>query len=148
MRLWPLALCALAIALGGCGGQSKQDSYRKDFEPLNRSLVQLGKDIGRGLQSAPGKSDRRLGREFAGYAGRLGALRRRIAALDPPDKLRGDQRALVRTVGRVDASLRGIELAAAHHDAGVAQRSTAALVLSSIGLKRAREHLVRDLGKG
>jgi hypothetical protein len=147
VRVVVIALGALALVVAGCGGQSKQESYRKEFQPLNRSLVQLGKQVGVGLQTASGKSDARLKREFAGYADRLGVLQGDFARLDPPDKLAGEQKALIRNIGRVQRSLHGIELAAARHNFKAAKRAAAGLVLSSIGLKRARERLVRDVSK-
>jgi hypothetical protein len=151
MRILATALAALALTVAGCGGGSGQNdvgSYRQDFLPLNRSLVALGKQVGAGLQTARGKSDARLEREFGAYADRLTGLQKDFARLHPPQKLAREQKDLVRTIGRVQRSLRGIARASRRHDFKAAERSASALVLSSIGLKRARERLVRDVRKG
>src|SRR5256885_8427771 len=112
MRILAVVVSALALAVAGCGGESKQESYRKEFQPVNRSLVQLGRDVGRELQAAPGRSDAQLGREFGSFADRLGTIQGKLRGLEPPDKLKRDQNTLLRAVGRARSALHGIELAA------------------------------------
>jgi hypothetical protein len=148
VRLLVVALSLCAVTVAGCGGQSKQASYRKDFQPLNRSLVQLGRQVGGALQTSRGKSDEQIRREFGSYAARLDKIQGDFDGLDPPGKLAGEQDSLVRAIGRVKSALRGIELAAAKKNFNAARRATIRLVLSSVGLKRTRERLTRDLGKG
>jgi hypothetical protein len=148
MRFLTIALSALAIAVAGCGGGSSESSYREDFQPVNRSLVRLGQSVGQALRAARGKSDAQIGREFGGYADRLGKIQKDLDDLNPPDKLAREQDGLVRAVGRARRALRGIANAARHKDFNAARQATIRLVISSVGLKKARERLTRDVSKG
>jgi hypothetical protein len=147
MRLLVLAACVLAIAIAGCGGESKQESYRKDFQSLNRSLVQEGRSIGRTFRTTRGKSDKQIGSEFGSHADRLQGIEKDLHGLKPPGKLAREQSTLERAVGQVRRALRGIETAAAKNDLRAARRSLIRLVTASVALTRARQRLSREVAK-
>ena len=148
LRLFAVALSALAIAAAGCGGESKQESYRKEFQGVNRSLVQLGLAVRQGFQTAPGKSNGRLRREFGDFADRLHKIRGDLDGLDPPSRLASEQGAVLRAMARVEGGLRGIERAAAKGNFNAARRATVRFFVASASLKRARQRLNRDVRKG
>ena len=148
LRLFAVGLSALAIAAAGCGGESKQESYRKDFQGVNRSLVQLGLAVRKGFQTAPGQSNARLRREFGDFADRLHKIRGDLERLDPPSRLAGEQGAVLRAIARVEGGLRGIERAAAKGNFNAARRATVRFFVASASLKQARQRLNRDVRKG
>jgi hypothetical protein len=146
-RLLAVALSALAIAVAGCG-ESKQESYRKGVQAVNRDLGQLGRVVFRGLVSARGKTNPQFRREFSGYANRLHKIQGDLDRLDPPSRLAREQDALVRAIGQLQRSLRGVaDLAAGKATVTAARRALNGLFITSAAVKRARERLTRDAAK-
>jgi hypothetical protein len=140
-----LIVAAALALLAGCG-QSKEDKFKADFKPLNDELLKLGKDVGRGVTTATGKTDAQLAGEFGGFARRTGDLRGRIDDLDPPDKLRADHRRLVAALGSLQTDLSGIQAAATRHNARAAGLATRALISDSERERTSRTALARATG--
>lgn len=138
-RLVGLLLLCLALAACGDGGD---ESYKEDFPPIDRGLVALGDDVESGLRSA---DDATLAARFAGYARRLGALRERLADLEPPDNLRERHDALLAAIGATRSDLDGIATAARQSDAAAAKAAATALVRDGARLEEARRELAGAL---
>jgi hypothetical protein len=134
--------------VAGCGGGNKQESYRKDFQPVNRDLVQLTRGVGRTFTTSRGKSDPQIGRDFGRLADRLGKIEGNLKDLDPPKKFAAGQRALLRAIAPVKRSLRGIETAARDKNVSAARRPLIELVTSTFRLSQARQRLSQAVTAG
>jgi outer membrane murein-binding lipoprotein Lpp len=142
------ALAVLAAALlAGCGGEDKQDTFAKDFRPINGDIQALGGKVGNAVTTARGKSDVALADEFSGLADQVGAQRKKLDGLDPPDDLESDTADMTSALGKVEKDLRGISKAARGHDAEGARSSTEALVRDSEPLRTTRRKLERGTKK-
>jgi hypothetical protein len=135
------AAAALAL-VAGCG-EDQREAYADDYRPLSRDLIALGESVGRAVQSAEGKSDEQLEREFDGFADQLGRLRRDLEQFEPPDDLAPVHDELVEAMRAAETALRGIEEAAAASDPEAARRSTIELARASEDLRDARVELTR-----
>jgi predicted nucleic acid-binding Zn-ribbon protein len=144
VRSLAILVALTGIAVGAGCGEDQRDAYADDFQSLSRRLVALGEEVELSIQTASGKSDEQLQREFDKLADRLGRLRRELDGLDPPDDLASTQKELVEAMDAVEAALRGIERAAAGGNAGAARRSTIELVRASEGVRAARRELARE----
>jgi hypothetical protein len=131
----------LCLALAACAGGG-DDSYKEDFAPIDRGLVALGDDVESGLRAA---DDATLATRFAAYARRLGALRERLAGLEPPDGLRGRHDALVAAIAATRRDLDGIASAARQADAAAAKAAATALVRDGARLEEERAALAKAL---
>jgi hypothetical protein len=131
----------LCLALTACG-DGGEESYRRDFPPLDRGLVALGDEVESGLRSA---DDATLATRFAGYARRLGRLREQLSGLEPPDRLRERHDALLAATGATRADLDAIASAAREADAGAAKAAATGLVRDGARLEEARREIADAL---
>jgi hypothetical protein len=138
-RLVGLMLLCLALTACGDGGD---ESYKQDFPPIDRGLVALGDEVESGLRSA---DDATLATRFAGYAQRLGRLRRQLSDLEPPDSLRKRHEALVAATRATRSDLDAIARAAREADAAAAKAAATALVRDGARLEEARREIADAL---
>jgi hypothetical protein len=129
----------LCVALTACG-KSTDDKYKQEFPPIDRGLVALGRDVDDGLRGA---QDRRLAGDFSGYARRLGQLRERLAALEPPDALQGRHAELLAAMRATHGDLTGVAEAARRGDAAAAGAAATRLVRDEARLEGLRSGLAR-----
>ncbi|MFN2616741.1 MAG: hypothetical protein ABR581_06395 [Thermoleophilaceae bacterium] len=149
MRLLILVLSAsLAIAPVACGGGDKGQSYKKDFQPLNRDLAQLTRGIGRSFQTRQGESDAEIGRSFGRLADRLSKIEGDVKDLDPPKKLAAGHDSLVRAIAAVEHAMRGIEAAVRNKNVNSARQPLIDLVTSTVRMTQARQRLNRGAAAG
>ena len=138
----PLAILA---ALAGCGGNDEAN-FEEQYRPLNDSLLRIGRDIDRGLESAAGKSNKQLSEQFAGFALRLEAVNKGLRRLDAPDDLDGDRATLTARIDSTVKALKAISGATGEGD----RQGTAVAVLdfeeSSQELNRAQNALAKATG--
>ena len=146
-RVLPIALLLLAaaLALAACG-EDKEETFKKEFRPLNAKIVDLGRDVGAAVTGASGKSDRQIQQEFAGLARRTDSLRKQVNELEPPNELADRKRGLVEAMGDAHDALREIERAAGDSDPQAARRATIQLVAASDDLRTQRRSLARATG--
>ena len=141
-RIVPLVILA---ALVGCGG-SDEETFDEQYARLNSRLLDVGRDVDRGLRSAAGKTNRQLSEQFAAFALRLDALNTGLRRLDPPDELEGRTATLIARIDDTIKDLRAISGATGEGD----RQGTAVAVLefetSSRELNRARNALARATG--
>jgi outer membrane murein-binding lipoprotein Lpp len=147
MRRYVLVAVLAAALLAGCGGDDKQDTFAKDFRPINGDIQGLGRKVGNAVSSARGKSDVALANQFSGLADQVGEQRKKLDGLDPPDDLKSDTDDMTSALRKVEKDLRGISKAARGHDAEGARSSTEALVRDSEPLRTARRKIERGTKK-
>jgi hypothetical protein len=131
----------LCVALTACG-KSTEDKYKDGFAPIDRSLVALSDDVGEGLRNA---DDARLADQFAGYAQRLGGLRKRLDGLEAPDPVSKDHRALLAAMAAVRSALADVAEAARRGDAVAAGGAATRLVRGGARLDEVRAELAREV---
>lgn len=143
----PLALliALAAFASPGCG-EDEKDKFVEDYRPLNDRLLQVGKDLGKGLQTAEGKSNKALSEQFAAFALRLDAINKGIRALDTPDDLRDERDVLALRINDTIKNLQDISGAAAEGDPQAAAAATVELGTNSQALNRAQNKLAKATG--
>ena len=138
----PLVILA---ALAGCGG-NEEEQFDEQYARLNNRLLDVGRDIDRGLESAAGKTNKQLSEQFAAFALRLQALNTGLRRLDPPDELDGTKATLTARIDDTIKALRAISGATGEGD----RQGTAVAVLefetSSRELNRAQNALARATG--
>ena len=143
-RLLALSLVILA-ALAGCG-ESNEANFDEQYRPLNNSLLEIGRDIDKGLESAAGKSNKQLSEQFAGFALRLEAINKGLRRLDAPDDLDGDTATLI---ARIDGTVRALKAISGATGEGDRQGTAVAVLdfeASSQELNRAQNALARATG--
>ena len=136
-----LAIAALP-ALTACG-ESKEETFGKDFRGVNKRIVALGSEVGKAVNGASKKSDSQLADEFGKLSQRTGELAQDVDELDPPDKLKATTGQLGESLGDAKDALGDIQQAAAKHDATAARRAAIQLASSSRDLRDARQKLVK-----
>ena len=137
------ATLASVLLVAGCGGEDKQETFAKDFGPINAQILALGRKVGTAVGTARGKGDVALADEFAALADQVGKQRKKLDDLDPPDDVSSATEDLTSGLGKVEKDLRGISKAARGHDAEGARSSTEALVRDSAPLRSARRKIER-----
>ena len=138
-------LLAAGLALAGCG-EDKQETFRKEFRPLNLRILALGRDVGQAVTGASGKSDRQIEQQFGALAKRTGSLQKDVGELDPPDDLSEDRQDLAEAMGDARTALSDIQRAAGDSDPRAARRATIQLVAASNSLRSERRNLARAAG--
>ncbi len=144
----PLALAALAlaaIAIAGCG-EDEKEKFIDDYKPLNDRLLEIGRDLGTGLQNAEGKSNKALSEQFAGYALRLESVNKDIRALDTPTVLKDESNTLASRIDATVKNLKEISGAAGNNDPQAAAAATVELATNSQALNRAQNRLAKATG--
>jgi hypothetical protein len=153
--LTTLVLALLACGLvTGCGGGDGKSSNKADvkqrfdtaYRPINDGFLVLGNEVGQTIQTAKGKSDSALATTFSSQASRLGALKARLDALEPPPEDEADAKKLSDAMGVVEDDLRGISDSATAHDAAAARSGVQALARHSVAVRTARRELARKTG--
>ena len=140
-RLLAAAVAIVALcALSACGG-SKEESFAKDFKPVNKRIVAMGSDVGKTVNGASKKTDKELADEFGTLSQRTGELAQDVDELDPPDDLKKTTDDLSESLGDAKDALGDIQEAASKHDATAARKATIQLVGSSGDLRTARQKL-------
>ena len=141
-----LSLAVLAgVALAGCGDSDK-DKFIDDYKPLNDRLLDVGRDLGKGLQTAGSKSNKQLAEQFAGFALRLDAVGKSIRRLETPGDLEDESSALTSRIDATVKNLKEISGAAATGDPQAAAAATVELGTNSSGLNRAQNKLAKATG--
>jgi hypothetical protein len=136
-----LALAALLL-VAGCG-DSKSETFTKDFRPINARIVALGRDVGAAVTGASGKSDHQIQDTFTALGKRATALRKQVDQLDPPSKWKKDRDELSVAMNDAAKALDAIAAAAAKGDPQAARRATIQLVAASGDLRSSRQRLAR-----
>jgi hypothetical protein len=140
-------LIALALTACGGGGKSPTDKYKEEFPKIDRQLAVLSVQVGSGLRGAGKSADQALAGKFAGYASQLGALRTRLAGLEPPGQLKSDQAGVLAAMAAVRGELADIAAAAKVGDAAAAGNAATRLVRDGARLDEARSALARAARK-
>jgi hypothetical protein len=143
-RRLALPLVILA-ALAGCGGDDEAN-FEEQYRPLNNSLLEIGRDIDKGLRSAGGKTNKQLSEQFAGFALRLEAINKGLRQLDPPDDRDGDVATLI---ARIDSTVKDLKAISGATGEGDRQATAVAVVdfaRSSREVNRAQNKLARATG--
>ena len=139
-------LLALAcVALVACGDSGDDDGYKEEFPPLSRQIVELGEEVGAGIESAGESTDEALADDFDEYAQELGDIEQKLDDLEPPEDLADAQDDLVSAIGDVQNSLEQIAAAARESDAPAARQATMDLIESSEALRDARRTLADEV---
>lgn len=143
-RVVCLAVAAF-VAVSGCG-QSENDKYIDDYDPLNERLLAIGEKIGRAPLEAGTDSNAKLARRFNRYADDLDRINKDIAALDTPADLMDESEALTRTIGVVIVDLEKIATSAREADQRGAAAATLSLTDHANAVNRAQNRLARATG--
>jgi predicted nucleic acid-binding Zn-ribbon protein len=142
-RLTALVIATLALpGVAACGGDDESEAFNEDFPALSQRIVTLGEEVGNAIETAGETTDQQLAEEFDGFARDLGALRRELERLEPPEEVADERDDLVEAMGEVRASLEEIADAAVESDPAAARAATLELVDRSAELREAREVLV------
>lgn len=139
-RALVLLLSLAAVAGAGCGGSEEED-YREDFEPIEREVSALNREVLTAARQAPRQSDLQVEKRFGQLADSAGETQQDLDALDPPSELDDEQEALVEALGDTQESLEMIEKAANDNDVNAARRGAVALDSALRGMTGARRRL-------
>ena len=148
IRRWSLGIAALAgaaLMAAGCG-ESEKDKYVDDYNPLNERLLAIGEEVGRAPLEAGTESNAKLARRFDKYADDLDRVNKDIAALDTPDDLVDESKALTRSIVVVIADLERIATAAREADQRAAAAGTLSLTDHANAVNRAQNRLAKATG--
>ena len=138
----PLVILA---ALAGCGGNDEEE-FDEQYGRLNGRLLDVGRDVDRGLRSAAGKSNKQLSEQFAAFALRLEALNTGLRRRDPPDELEGRSATLIARIDDTIKDLKAISGATGEGDRQATVDAVLAFNTSSRALNRAQNALARATG--
>ena len=136
-----LAAAALVAAVAGGCGEDEEETFRKEFAPVNREVVALGADVGRAVTGASGKSDKQIAQQFGELSKRTGEAQKDAEALEPPDELSADTDQLTESLGEAEKALADIEKAAGDRNPRAARQATIQLVAASEELRSSRRKL-------
>jgi hypothetical protein len=138
-------LAMLALAAAGCG-ESEKDRYIEDYRPLNQRLLEIGERIGRAPLEAGDESNAKLAQRFNRYGDELDRVNRDIEALDTPDDLVDESKALNRAVGTVIVDLENVATAAREADPRRAAAAASLLTDHANAINRAQNRLAKATG--
>ena len=132
-----------ALVLVACG-ESSEEKYVKDFEPLNDQLGQLGEQVGADLARNP---DEQTADTFGNYAKRIGSLQQRFDELEPPEGLADDQSRMIAAMGEVQGALEGVAGAAEQGNDAATRRAQEQLRRVAPGLRTTRARLSDEVAR-
>ena len=144
-RRLAVPLVLLAAFATGCGGDDR-DKYAESYRPLNDRLLQIGRDVPRGLAGAAGKTNKQLSEQFARFALQLRAVNKEIRRLDTPGDLEDESQTLTE---RIDDTVRELEALSGATGLGDRGRTAVAIVdyySSAEALNRAQNRLAEATG--
>ena len=151
MRRFTLTLMAVlvaALALSACGesGPTKAD-YKKQFEPVNQQIKDLGSAVGDAVTNAEGKANAALDAQFADLSTQSKELADDVSKLEPPaDDIRKNQDALVDALREAARGLQSISAAAGAGNAAAAKAATIKLgTTTSAAIKASREAIEQQV---
>ena len=143
----PIIAAALAAAVAGPGcGEDEEETFRKEFPPVNGRIVDLRGDVVTALSEAPGKSDRQIAAEFGRLAKRADALRGEADGLEPPGELESPHEDLTRALGDMSDGLERIDEAATKHDVGAGGEGTQKVLAAGQLVDSRSSALARETG--
>ena len=139
------ALALAGLAASGCG-QTEKEKYIDDYRPVNDRLLKIGQEIGTAPLAAGPQSNVKISEQFAKYASDLDDVRKDIAALDTPDSLKDESKALTSSIAVVETDLRDISGAAKRADKRAASAGTVALRAHAARVNFSQNRLARATG--
>jgi hypothetical protein len=158
-RVLPIvALVALAVA--GCGGDSKKDdeaataakakaaaaaAFKTGAKAATAETTKIGDDLGTAIQGADKETDAALAATFTGLASRARGVVADLNALETPQASRAEVTALVGALGTGAQDLDAIATAARANDAASARSATETLIKDSPAIKAAKDALDTEL---
>ena len=140
-----LTLVLLASLAGACGGDDEKE-YKDGYKVLNERLLDIGQDVGTGLETAAGKSNKQLSEEFARYALRLQTVNTAIRRLKTPGEFKQESRDLTARIDEAIEDLKAISGATGVGDRQQTAEAVVAFGASSQALNRAQNALARATG--
>jgi hypothetical protein len=122
-----LALLFCIALLAGCG-ESDEEQFRDDFDPINERLSDLGEEVGDALQAARSKSNTEIAEQFDGFAEDIADIGQDVEELDPPEDLQDEVDRLEGAIADVETALTTIADAGESGDAKAARAATVDLI--------------------
>jgi hypothetical protein len=127
LRALVLLAATLSLVLAACG-ESDEDKFADDYQPVGKKLEDLGGEVGDALQAAENKSDKELSEQFAGFADQMADVQKEVEELDPPASVEKDVADLEKAIDNVEGSLQDIADAGEQNDPAKARTATLALI--------------------
>ena len=144
-RRLALFVTAAAIALAGCG-ESEEDEFKGDYRPINDELVSIGGDLGMAIETARGKTNAQIARQFGDIARDVAVQNEKLKELEPPDELEDELARMTSGFDDVVAALERIETASKANDADAVRTATVDLVTRSQKVSKAQNRLAAETG--
>jgi hypothetical protein len=141
-----LAVVAVVALVGAGCGESKKDSFKKDYRPLNDELIGIGKDLATAIRGARQKTNAQLASEFGGIANHLDDLNGKLKDLDAPGDLKDDLNRLTSDLDDLSQSTEQIESAARTGDASAAGTATVQLITKARDVNQSQDALAEATG--
>ena len=145
-----LVMATVAVALAGCGGGSDSGSstsdFKKDFAKLDVQLKATGLAVGRAFQTAKGKTDAQVARDFDRVSNQVGAINDKLGKLTAPDAVKDDYETLQTNLSAIEGDLSDVAADARNHDAAKAKKDAATRVRDAAKIKPVANRVRKAVG--
>jgi hypothetical protein len=148
-RLAVLCLAAFALLVAGCGGSDKpsqEETFKKQFIPINSHILQVNQEIARTLVGQHGHSDA----QFEAFMEANASAQRQIISdlkkLDPPAPLATQTALLTKNAGLIADDLESLVAATKVRDLKQVKKSYEHLIKTADALQKNRQFLARKTG--
>lgn len=123
-----------------------EGQFNEQFEKVNNDLRALGDRVGQTLNTAKGKSNDELAKQFTALGEGTEEIKRRLDELEPPEDLVPLRDRLSKAVEVVAADLGSMGTTADDNDANGFRKAANDLVRHSVDVRNARRALARKTG--
>ena len=148
IALVPMTVLIVAFALVACGDSAPTKAdYKKQFDPINQQVKDLGSAVGDAVLTAKGKTDTELATQFTDLSAQTETLAGDVGKLETPgDDIQKNQDALVSALREGARGLQSIAEAASAGNATAAKGGTIKLAtVTSPKIKESREAIEKQL---
>jgi hypothetical protein len=102
-KLIAAVMCALALAVAGCGGG---DSYKSKVEAAAKQFKKTSEAAGQKLRASKNKQEFAAG--VADFQGAVKTFNAKLQSLNPPDKAKAAQSQLINTLNTFSTDVGGV----------------------------------------
>jgi hypothetical protein len=144
------ALCLAAFALvAGCGGSDKpsqEETFKKQFIPINSHILQVNQELARTLTGQHGHTDAKFEQYMEINASGQREIIRELKTLDPPPALAAQTAELTKNAGLIADDMESLIAATKVRDLKAVKKAYNHMIATADKLQKNRQFLAKKTG--